>query len=72
MDALNTFRPARKVCRNPKCRMKLPEPRENPHAAFCTKGCYEQFYAANASRIRAPRRILDAVFGHVPLMEAAS
>lgn len=34
----------RVYCRNQRCRMKLPEPRDNDHAAFCTKGCYEQHY----------------------------
>ena len=31
-------------CRNPRCRMKLKEPVENQHHAFCTRGCYESFY----------------------------
>ena len=31
-------------CRNERCRLKLPEQRENPHSAFCCKGCFEQFY----------------------------
>ena len=31
-------------CRNPKCRSKLPTPTDNPHKAFCTKGCYGSFY----------------------------
>jgi hypothetical protein len=31
-------------CRNPRCRMKLPEPVENHHRAFCTRGCFESFY----------------------------
>ena len=34
----------RHMCRNPKCRMKLPEPVENPREAFCTRGCYGSFY----------------------------
>jgi hypothetical protein len=33
---------ARHYCR--KCRVKLPEPVENQHHAFCKKGCFEQFY----------------------------
>jgi hypothetical protein len=36
--------PLRKMCRNPRCRLKLPEPTENVHAAFCTRGCWEQFH----------------------------
>ena len=31
-------------CRNQRCRSKLPEPVDNPHRAFCTRGCYESFY----------------------------
>src|SRR6516165_11286000 len=31
-------------CRNQRCRSKLPEPVENPHRAFCCRGCFEQFY----------------------------
>src|SRR5262249_26890515 len=34
----------RKRCRNPRCRMKLPEPTDNDHKAFCCRGCYEGFY----------------------------
>jgi hypothetical protein len=34
----------RHYCRNPKCRMKLKAPVENPYRAFCTRGCYRQFY----------------------------
>ena len=31
-------------CRNPRCHSKLPEPVSNPREAFCTRGCYSQFY----------------------------
>ncbi len=34
----------RHCCRNAKCRMKLKTPVENEHHAFCTPGCYSQFY----------------------------
>ena len=34
----------RKRCRHKRCRMKLPTPVDNPHKAFCTRGCYEGFY----------------------------
>ena len=34
----------RHYCRNPKCSMKLPKPVESERDAFCTKGCYRQFY----------------------------
>jgi len=36
----------RTYCRNPRCRSKLPEPVGNPHAAFCTKGCWQQYHRA--------------------------
>jgi hypothetical protein len=32
------------MCRNPKCRSKLPAPVSNPREAFCTKGCHSSFY----------------------------
>jgi hypothetical protein len=31
-------------CRNPHCRSKLPTPTDDPHKAFCTKGCHGGFY----------------------------
>src|SRR5262249_54483317 len=34
----------RHYCRNLKCRSRLPEPVENEHRAFCTRGCYKRFY----------------------------
>src|SRR5215469_16182835 len=34
----------RHYCRNPRCRMKLKAPVENPREAFCTKGCHSSFY----------------------------
>lgn len=34
----------RHYCRNPRCRMKLKEPVENPRKAFCTRGCHSSFY----------------------------
>src|SRR5258708_37673785 len=34
----------RKRCRNPHCRLKLKEPTDNEHHAFCCKGCHESFY----------------------------
>jgi hypothetical protein len=34
----------RRMCRNPKCRMKLPSPVVNEREAFCTRGCYGSFY----------------------------
>ena len=34
----------RHYCRNPRCRMKLPQPITNPREAFCCRGCYQGFY----------------------------
>jgi len=34
----------RKRCRNPKCKMKLPEPVIDEREAFCCRGCYQSFY----------------------------
>jgi hypothetical protein len=33
----------RHYCRNPKCRSKLKQPIDNPHKAFCCRGCHESF-----------------------------
>ena len=34
----------RHMCRNPRCRSRLPEPVSNPREAFCARGCHTQFY----------------------------
>jgi hypothetical protein len=34
----------RKMCRNPRCRSKLPAPVSNEREAFCVRGCYSGFY----------------------------
>ena len=34
----------RHCCRNPRCRMKLAQPVDNPRKAFCTPGCHASFY----------------------------
>jgi hypothetical protein len=34
----------RHYCRNLRCRSKLPTPIDNPHKAFCVRGCHAQFY----------------------------
>ena len=47
MKNLTSDNAAHKVyhyCRNPRCRSKLDEPVENKHAAFCCRGCWEQFH----------------------------
>jgi hypothetical protein len=43
-------------CRNPRCRMKLPAPVENEHHAFCTRGCFDQFYRARCLVCESPLR----------------
>jgi hypothetical protein len=129
----------RHMCRNPKCRSKLPTPVSNAREAFCARGCHISFYrhrclvcegpierkterqlicgkrkcrnalqarpgfgryltssgaislskkpvnkgakqapgsdrgidwaiAVNSTHIRAPRRMLDREFGHIPLV----
>jgi hypothetical protein len=35
----------RQRCRNQKCRSKLAIPTDNDHHAFCSKYCFDQFYA---------------------------
>jgi hypothetical protein len=44
----------RHFCRNPRCRSKLPEPVENPHAAFCTKGCWQQYHRSRCCVCERP------------------
>jgi hypothetical protein len=34
----------RHMCRNPRCRSRLPAPISNPREAFCARGCHTQFY----------------------------
>jgi hypothetical protein len=51
----------RHYCRNPKCRTKLATPVDNPHRAFCRRGCYDRFYARHC-------RVCDA---EVPYREGA-
>src|SRR5262249_49862528 len=46
----------RKRCRNPRCRMKLPTPTDNPHKAFCTRGCFEGFYRSRCRVCEADLR----------------
>lgn len=34
----------RHYCRNQRCKSRLPAPVENPHLAFCCRGCFQGFY----------------------------
>jgi hypothetical protein len=36
--------PLRHMCRNPRCRSRLPQPVDNERRAFCTFGCHTAFY----------------------------
>src|SRR6516165_1675905 len=47
---------ARKRCRNPRCRSKLPTPVENEHHAFCTPGCHTSFYRSRCLVCEEPIR----------------
>jgi hypothetical protein len=49
VDAVNaklyrTVSPLRHYCRNPRCRLKLPEPVSNDREAFCSRGCDAHFF----------------------------
>jgi hypothetical protein len=44
----------RHYCRNPRCRMRLKAPVENPHDAFCTRGCYTSFHRKRCVVCEAP------------------
>jgi hypothetical protein len=35
----------RHYCRNPRCRVRLATPIDNPRRAFCCRGCHEAFFA---------------------------
>jgi hypothetical protein len=39
----------RTYCRNPRCRSKLREPVDNPHAAFCCRGCWLQYHRSRCA-----------------------
>ena len=43
-EALGTNERLRKRCRNLRCRSKLPAPTDNDRAAFCCRGCFDQFH----------------------------
>ncbi len=43
-EDLGTNERLRKRCRNLRCRSKLPAPTDNDRAAFCCRGCFDQFH----------------------------
>ena len=47
---------ARRLCRNPRCRMKLKQPEANPRSAFCSRGCYASFYRKRCMACEQPMR----------------
>ena len=57
-------------CRNPHCRMKLPEPVENEHHAFCTRACYESFYLTRCRVCERDLRKRDKETGKPRLVQA--
>ena len=44
----------RYMCRNPKCRSKLPTPVSNPREAFCARGCHSAFYRTHCRVCEEP------------------
>ena len=56
-------------CRNPRCRLKLKEPVENPRSAFCCQGCYRQFFA---KRCLACEREMERTAGHQKLCRSVA
>lgn len=44
LEGFEMDRGPRHFCRNPRCRSLMKEPIDNPHRAFCTVGCYEQYF----------------------------
>jgi hypothetical protein len=42
-----------------RCLMKIPEPLENPHRAFCTRGCYESFFSCVICEERMERHTVS-------------
>jgi hypothetical protein len=57
-------------CRNPRCRSKLPAPADNPHRAFCTRGCYESFYRSRCRVCEADLRKRDETTGKAKIGDA--
>src|ERR1700733_3071835 len=51
----------RKMCRNPKCRSKLPTPTSNEREAFCCRGCYSSFYLRRCRVCEGPAAGCDQV-----------
>jgi hypothetical protein len=57
----------RHYCRNPHCRLKLPEPVSNDREAFCSRGCHARFFRTRCrvcegpieQPVRGTRRICD-------------
>jgi hypothetical protein len=43
-------------CRNKHCRSKLRQPVDNPHHAFCARGCFESFYRSRCLVCEEPMR----------------
>src|SRR5262249_49054691 len=41
-------------CRHKLCKSKLPEPVENPHHAFCTRGCHSGFFRSRCLVCETP------------------
>src|SRR5262249_35949997 len=60
----------RKRCRNPRCRMKLPTPTDNPHKTFCTRGCHESFYRSRCRVCEVDLRKTDKGTGKLKAGEA--
>ena len=70
----------RQYCRNPRCGSKLPQPMGSVHAAFCTRGCWQQFHRhrcvvcerskqqqkRGATRLVCERRVCRAELGKWP------
>ena len=45
---------ARRLCRNPHCRLKLKQPEANPRSAFCARGCHASFYRRRCMACEQP------------------
>jgi len=45
---------ARRLCRNPRCRLKLKQPEANPRSAFCSRGCHASFYRKRCMACEQP------------------
>jgi hypothetical protein len=56
----------RHYCRNPRCRLKLPEPVSNKREAFCCRGCHQSYFLKRCLVCENPKPGMDWKFCRRP------